>query len=109
MPFRQSKTHSLSITAAVEYLLYGIIMNYKVGGSNPECIGLYTKGMTKNCNNYVGNQFYNSNKARQVFVIYCLYATTKGCIQALHVALCLRTALSHGILAIFLLLKNNMI
>uniref|UniRef100_A0A674CS01 Laminin subunit alpha-4-like n=1 Tax=Salmo trutta TaxID=8032 RepID=A0A674CS01_SALTR len=34
-------------------------------------------------------------------VAYGLYTTAKGCIQALHIASCLRTALSRGILAIY--------
>ena len=43
----------------------------------------------------------NSNKAPLGFVVYGQYTMAMGCIQALRVWLCLRTALSRGIFAIY--------
>jgi hypothetical protein len=61
----------------------------------------YDKTFNFYCFNYVRNQFINSNKAPQGFVIYGQYTMATGCIQALRVASCVRTALSRGILAIY--------
>ena len=44
---------------------------------------------------------YNSNKAPFGILVYGQYTMAKGCIQALRVASCLRTALSRGISAIY--------
>jgi hypothetical protein len=48
------------------------------------------------CSNYVGNQFIIAIRHLGV-VIYGQYTTAKGSVQAVHV----RTALSHGTLAIY--------
>jgi hypothetical protein len=53
------------------------------------------------CSNYVGNQFIIVIRHLLGFVVYGQYTTAKACIQALCVALCIRTALSCGKLAIY--------
>jgi hypothetical protein len=64
---------------------------------------VYTRGMTKYfyCSNYIGNQFIMAKQAPWEFVVYGQYTTAKGCVQALRIALCVRIALSRGILAIY--------
>ena len=51
------------------------------------------------CFNYIGNQFLIA--IRHLGGLYGQYTTAKGCVKALHAALCIRTALSCGILALY--------
>ena len=53
------------------------------------------------CSKYIASQFYDGNKAPRGIVVYCQYTTAKGCIQALLIASCIRTALSRAIFAIY--------
>jgi hypothetical protein len=51
------------------------------------------------CYIYVGNWFIIAIRHHLGFVIYGQITTSKGCIQVLHFASCIRTALRRGILA----------